>query len=792
MYYKLSIALLTLVLALPLYGQDKVSISGYVTDQENGEALIGANVYIEALNAGTITNTFGYYSLTIPKGRHDLGASYIGYTGTATTIDLMADTVLNVALSSTVELAVVEITAASSSRIAERTEMSTVEVPIKQIKNIPALLGETDVLKALQLLPGVQSGGEGQSGLYVRGGSPDQNLILLDGVPVYNANHLFGFFSVFNADAIKDVKLIKGGFPARYGGRLSSVLEINMKEGNKKDFGGSASTGLVSTKLMLEGPIGKSEKTSFIVSGRRTYIDLLLRPIIQREFRNSGSEGGTGYYFYDVNAKVNHTFSDRDRLYLSVYGGEDKFYLEDRETGQAFNDITESRLGWGNQTAALRWNHVFSPRLFLNTTATYSRYALDTRNYFGTESVSEGLEDISLSYISGIDDIALKFDFDYVPSPDHFIRFGLSGIRHDFEPGQFDLEQNIPADSYQFKTTIGQDDISAVELAAYVEDDYKINDQLKVNAGLHLSGFAVEGKFYASLQPRISGRYLLTDDLSVKGSFATMRQYIQLLAFEGIGLPTDLWLPTTERVKPQDSWQAAIGAAQNIGDGYEISVEAYYKEMTNLIAYKDGSGLFEFGDWQDRVTQGDGTSYGLEVFVQKKRGRFTGWVGYTLSWSNRQFDDLNSGEEFPFRYDRRHDISVVSSFTVRKDNTLSFTWVYGTGNAITLPTGRVGIQYPNARGVWSTTTDLFDERNNFRMNAYHRMDIGYNMFKDKGKWTRTWSVGAYNAYNRKNPFFIFSEVDRVTLPDGSSQDQFALKQASLFPIIPYVTYSVTF
>lgn len=461
-----------------------------------------------------------------------------------------------------------------------------------------------------------------------------------------------------------------------------------------------------------------------------------------------------GYYFYDLNAKVNHTFSDKDRLYLSVYGGLDKFFLEERERNQIINDVTESRLGWGNQTAALRWNHVFSPKLFLNTTATYSKYALDTRNYFGTDYGSEGIEDISLEYISGIDDIALKFDFDYVPSPEHFIRFGLSGIYHDFEPGQFDLAQNIPSDNYQFRATIGQDDISATELAAYVEDDYKVNDHLKVNAGLHLSAFAVEGSLYASLQPRVSARYLLSDDLSVKGSFATMRQYFQLLAFEGIGLPTDLWLPTTDRIRPQDSWQVVVGAAQNTGEGYEVSAEAYCKEMTNLIAYKDGSGLFEFGDWQDRVTQGDGNSYGLELFVQKKRGRFTGWVGYTLSWTYRQFDELNSGEQFAYRYDRRHDISVVSSFTVQRDNTLSFSWVYGTGNAITLPTSQVAVQYPNTRGVWTTTTDLYDDR--------------------------------------KNPFFIYSDFDSERQPDGTFEEAYVLKQASLFPLIPSITYSVTF
>lgn len=782
-----------LLLPFFLQGQEEATISGYITDLESGEGLIGANIYLNDSNTGTITNSFGYFSLTLPIGPKELNASYIGFQNQLIKLDLNKDTILDISLSSSIAMEVVEITAASSKKIEDETQMSTIEVPILQIKKIPALLGEVDVLKALQLLPGVQSGGEGQSGLYVRGGSPDQNLILLDGTPVYNASHLFGFFSVFNADAIKDVKLIKGGFPARYGGRLSSVLEINMKEGNNKSFGGKASIGLVSSKLTLEGPIGKSEKTSFIVSGRRTYIDLLLKPVIKNSFKEEGSDGSTGYFFYDLNAKVNHKFSNRDKLYLSFYGGQDKFFLEDKEVGSVINDINENDLKWGNITTALRWNHVFQPKLFLNTTATYSRYNLDTRSYFATvDSRINETEDILLNYVSGIEDFALKMDFDYVPSPRHFIRFGVHGISHQFKPGTFDLEQNIPSENYFFKTTLGQDDISSIELATYIEDDLVINDNLKANIGLHLSGFSVEDKFYASLQPRISMRYLLGNGMSAKASFANMRQYIQLLAFEGVGLPTDLWLPTTDRVKPQDSWQVAAGFAKSFENGYELSIEGYYKEMSNIIAYKDGSGLFEFTDWQDRVTQGNGTSYGLEVFLQKKQGRFTGWIGYTLSKSVRQFDELNFGEEFSYRYDRRHDISVVGSYTVKKDNTLSFAWVYGTGNAITLPTGNFSGIYPSARFNNVYQGDLYDDRNNFRMNAYHRLDLSYTLFKDKGSWNRSWSFGAYNSYNRKNPFFVYSDTDFIEDGNGNFTQTYVLKQASLFPIIPYITYSVEF
>ncbi len=781
---------------LPILIQaQKYTISGYLEDMESGEKLIAANVFDENSLDGTISNNFGFYSITLPEGQVNLKFSYIGYQDESRFFVLNRDTVMNISLSSSVELETITITAEESKRIAEETQMSIAEIPIAQIKNVPALLGEVDVLKALQLLPGVQSGGEGQSGLYVRGGSPDQNLILLDGTPVYNASHLFGFFSVFNADAIKDVKLIKGGFPARYGGRLSSVLEINMKEGSDKGFHGSGAIGLVSSKLTLEGPI-KSEKTSFIISGRRTYIDILAKPFIKSGFEDEGSEGSTGYYFYDVNAKINHVFSPEDRVYLSMYLGDDRFYFNSREKNELFtNDYTENNLGWGNLTSALRWNHVWNPKLFSNTTATFSKYELDTYVSFGEENVeTKAYQEISLDYVSGINDVSAKIDFDYLPSPNHFIRFGASAILHEFKPGSFNLRDIATETNYRFETTVGQKDIRAGEYALYLEDDWKITDKLKTNVGLHASAFSVEGEFYSSLQPRISSRFLINDELSVKASFATMRQYIHLLSLEGIGLPTDLWLPTTERVAPQDSYQFAAGLAKNIGKEYELSVEGYYKKMKNLMSYRDGSGLFEFTDWQDRITQGDGESYGAEFFLQKKQGRFSGWIGYTLSWTYREFDDLNFGERFPYRYDRRHDLSLVAQYKWTKRINLSAAWVFGTGNAVTLANSQVAGHFgdgngnvPPFGGFDSFLESFYAEKNNYRMGSYHRLDVGINFVKKKKNYSRTWSIGAYNTYARKNPFFIYQD----TFYDGV-QEQYRLKQVSLFPLIPYVTYSFEF
>lgn len=780
------INLLALLLLHQMLLGQKVTISGYVEDASSGEKLIGCNIYHKPSQSGTVTNNFGFYSITLDQAETiQLEISYIGYT--LNTLKLKGDVSqsVNVKMKGEVVFEEIEIIASKDKKIENETQMSTIDVPILQIKKIPALMGETDVLKALQLLPGVQSGGEGQAGLYVRGGSPDQNLILLDGVPVYNANHLFGFFSVFNAEAIKDVTLIKGGFPARYGGRLSSVLEINLKDGHQQEFHGDVSIGLVGSKLTLEGPINKG-KTTFLVSGRRTYIDLLAKPFIKQSFSQSGSEGDTGYYFYDVNAKVNHTFSQKDRIYLSVYGGNDKFYFNQQDKGIGARDFTDNKLGWGNLTGALRWNHVIHDKLFMNTTLTYSKYRLRTDVSLGTEFEDKSKELISLGYLSGIRDYAAKIDFDYVPSPRHFIRFGSNVILHQFNPGQFDLERISAFNGPNFKQTLGQPIKNATELALYAEDDFEITKKLKINAGLHLSGFSVDDAFYTSLQPRLSMRYLLPRGIGLKASFATMRQFINLLSFEGIGLPTDLWLPTTARVKPQESWQAAIGAAKTIGNDYEISLEAYYKRMDNLIAYKDGSGIFELTDWQDRITQGKGEAYGLELFLQKKTGKLSGWIGYTLAWNNRQFSDLNEGRSFPYRYDRRHDLSVVAIYELSKKINISGTWVYGTGNAVMLPKSRYGATSTYGNNfTYINSVEQYGDRNSYRMNPYHRLDIGINFIKTRSNRTRTWSVGAYNAYANNNPFFVYFDTDFDT-------NERVLKQVSLFPLIPYVTYSLKF
>lgn len=759
------------------------TISGYIRDAENGENLIGATVLQQGTTNGTITNTFGFYSLTLPAGEINLQLSFVGYQVKTESINLTENIRLNFDLvpGSTLEAVVVT----AEEQIEQSPQMSTIDVPIEQIKALPVLMGEADILKTLQLLPGIQSGSEGSSGIYVRGGGPDQNLILLDGVPVYNVSHLFGFFSVFNPDAINRVNVVKGGFPARYGGRLSSVIDISMKEGNNQKFSGEGSIGLISSKLTLEGPIGKNEKTSFIVSGRRTYIDILTRPIIKA---SSDGEATGGYYFYDLNAKVNHKISDNDRLYLSFYNGLDKgFGSSTYDYDNGYEEVESKEkfgLGWGNTIGAVRWNHVFGPRLFGNLTGTYSKYKFRIFSSYEdkvTDSEGSQTSEELIEYYSGVDDFAMKLDFDFLPTPAHNFKFGISSTHHDFNPGIFGYDTNSEG---QEDTVINSQQTRAFEFFGYAEDDFSITTKLRGNIGLHYSAFLVNNRYYHSLQPRVSFRYLISSDLSLKASYATMNQYIHLLTNSGIGLPTDLWVPATDKVKPQSSWQVALGAAKTF-EGYEISVETYYKEMSNLIEYQEGASFFNLGtDWQEKVTSGDGTSYGAELLIQKKTGKFSGWVGYTLSWTYRQFDELNFGEKYPYKYDRRHDISVVGIYEFSKKFALSSTWVYGTGNAITLPRSTYKTNTGNNGYYWNDEINNYGSRNDFRMAAYHRMDLGLTWNKDKKNGTRSWSLGAYNLYNRKNPFYIADGYD--------NQGNKHFYQYSLFPVIPYFRYSFKF
>ena len=788
------------------YAQKKYTISGYITDKNNGESIVGANVYCTALNLGVTSNTYGFYSLTLPEGVYDISFTFIGYQNQVKNFNF------NSAVNHDVEFElssvnIQEIVVTGEKNIVETTQTSMIEVPIEQIRTIPALLGEVDILKAIQLLPGVQSS-EGSSGFYVRGGGPDQNLILLDGVPVYNASHIGGLFSVFNADAIKNVRLTKGGFPARFGGRLSSVLEIDMREGNMKEFKGDATLGLISSKLTLEGPIIK-DRTSFIVSGRRTYADLLAGPFMP-------ASTDLTLYFYDLNAKINHKISKRDRIYLSAYMGNDAFGVDfdgsqegKGEGGESSdNGILNFGLGYGNLTSTLRWNHLFSDKLFSNTTLTYSRYSFNTNFGLTSDNTNENTA-INFDYLAGIEDLGGRIDFDYMPNPNHDIKFGTSYTYHHFFPGEVNQNINIQApdtsQNFSLDTTLNfSGNTNVHEMFFYMEDNVKITSRLKANIGLHIGSYSLANnsttdnigladkiidKNNISLQPRVSARYLLNESWSLKASYASMEQNIHLLSNSSVGFPSDIWVPAIESVPSQKSKQWAGSVSTLLLQGaYELSLEGYYKNMSNLITYKAGySNLESTESWENAVeTGGEGKAYGMELFLQKKKGKTTGWIGYTLSWADRRFDNINFGEWYSYKYDRRHDFSLVISHKFNDKWDVGATWVYGTGNAITFPqgvyTGMPQIS-PWDEQVAVDFVESYGNRNSTRLPAYHRLDFGVNKHNKRNKWDSTLSLGAYNVYNRKNPFFAYLAYE---------DNQRVAKQVSLFPIIPSISYRIQF
>ena len=797
MKFKLLLFVAFALIIIPLSAQ-RYTLSGYITDSETGEKLLNANVYDAETFKGSVSNTYGFYSLTLPKGSYTVEFSFIGYKTVKKQITLDKNQSLNLEMSSSIQLDEVVVKESRIGKQVESTRMSVTEVSIEAIKTMPVLLGEVDIIKTIQLLPGVQSGTEGSSGFYVRGGGPDQNLILLDGVPVYNASHLFGFFSVFNADAINSVTLVKGGFPARYGGRLSSVLDIRMKEGNTKKISGNASIGIISSKLTLEGPI-LSENTSFLLSARRTYIDILSRPVMAYIAAQNDANLSAGYYFQDFNLKLNHKLSDKHRLYLSAYTGKDKAYAKSKNSYSWESTNTEYEdnfdLHWGNLTSALRWNWQMSSKLFANITGTVSDYTMSTAMDFMSEDMNTNhITESSFTYNSGIRDYAGKIDFDYVPNTRHYIRFGGNLTEHTFKPGvQVLRASDSETPEYGIDTTMGNKNLIAQEYYGYFEDDIELTARLKTNVGVHISGFSVNGKDYQSIQPRASARFTLTQNWSLKAAYSQMTQYIHLLSNSSIGLPTDLWLPTTDSIKPQDAIQYAAGTAISFGE-YNLSVEGYYKTMTNLIEYKEGASFMEVDtDWDDKIEIGKGWTYGAEIMLEKKAGKTTGWIGYTYAWAWRQFDNISFGEKFPYRYDRRHDLSIAITHRFTDDIDIGANWVFGTGYAVTLPIeSYVPIHNVPAEAVnngevyWDNWGNIkhFDKRNNFRMPAYHRLDFGANFHKEIKWGKQTWSIGTYNAYNRKNPFYLDYAYNK--------RNKKVLMQYSLFPIIPSISYALKF
>jgi len=774
-----------LVFSSSVFAQEKYTLNGYIKDTLSNETLIGATINIRQLSKSILSNSYGFFSVTLPKGKYFMSIGFIGYQSKEIEIDLTENAERNFSLlPNTAVINNVTVTTRRRDNNVKTAQMGKFDLNVNTAKALPAFLGEVDILKTLQLLPGVRNAGEGNAGFYVRGGGPDQNLILLDDAVVYNTGHLFGFFSVFNADAIKNVSLIKGGMPAQYGGRLSSVVDIAMKEGNQNKTQIDAGIGLIASRFSIQGPI-KKNKASYIVSARRTYIDALAKPFIKPESDFYGS----GYYFYDLNAKMNYQFSEKDRIYFSGYFGRDKFNFNN--AARSFKTVID----WGNATATFRWNHVFSKKLFSNTTLVYNDYRF---NLDGEQNSFK----IGLS--SGIKDLNAKTDFDYFISPAHKLKFGVQYTYHTFLPNVISGTQ----DSVVF-TPANAAKKRAKEYAIYLQDDWDITNKLKLNYGIRFSRFDQVGTYtnyttdangnkidstiygkgqivqsYSGFEPRATVRYTVNEQSSFKAAVTRNLQYIHLVTNAASTLPTDLWVPSTLRVKPQISWQYAAGYFKNFNNGmFETSIEAYYKTMENQIEYKEGY-TPSLKDPEEDFVFGKGWSYGAELFINKVKGRFTGWIGYTLSFTWRQFPDLNKGNKYPSRYDRRHDLSIVGNYELSKKWRLSSVFVYGTGNAISFP--------ERFYFVGGVLTQEYSAINSYRMRAYHRLDFSATYTpqpKKQRKYSTNWVFSLYNAYSRMNPYFIYFNQEGTA---AAGDLKVTAKQVSLFPVIPSVTWNFKF
>lgn len=723
----------------------KHTISGYVFDKTSGERLIGASVYLAGSTQGTATNAYGFYSLTTDEDSCRIEVSHSGYTTYTEPVGLEEDRVRQIGLEPRVsqeQLVVIN----TEARNVPGRGVSKTGVTGAYAKSLPALLGEADVLKSLQLLPGVQSGNEGTSGLIVRGGSADQNLILLDGVPVYNASHAFGVFSVFNADAVQKVEILKSGFPASYGGRLSSVVDVRMKEGDRYRFHGEGGIGLIFSKLTLEGPIKKG-RSSFLVSARRTYADLLIKGIEAI----SHSPDKINPFFTDLNVKANFPLGRKDHIYYSLYMGQDKL-----NTSSKYSNYLDSQslysstfgFSWGNITALQRWNHEFSKKLFANFSLTYSRYRFTTdllEEYVGAGGHTTRERN---RYFSGIQDGNFRADFDYLPRPNHSIKTGISATLHRYDPGISHIEQADSGSVYE--TRINDQVLWGGEYDAYIEDDIRLSGRLRMNAGVRLSAFSVKGRVFPAVQPRITASYRLHDTWTLKASYSRMNQFIHLLTNSTIGLPTDLWVPVTARVPPQVSHHFAAGATRRFSASFEVSVEGYYKSMGHVVEYSQASGFSTAYDhWEDQVVIGRGWAFGGEAFAQKILGRWTGLLSYSIGRSVRQFPEINGGRPFPYKYDRRHEVKTALVYRPSSSFEMGASWLFFTGNAITLP---ISSYYDPFTQRY---LDVFGDWNNARMPNYHRLDLSFKFSRQKKRHLRSWMFSFYNVYNHFNPFLRY-------------------------------------
>lgn len=756
----------------------KVTLNGYVKDKDNGEELIGVMIFVKELKTGTTTNVYGFYSLSLTPGKYTIQYSYIGFEIFESEVDLTKNTALNVELSiKKKNLDEVIIKAERTNENVTSNRMSTITMKMETIKKIPALMGEVDIIKAIQLLPGVQSSGEGGSGFNVRGGSMDQNLILLDEATVYNASHLMGFFSVFNNDAVKEVKLFKGDIPAEYGGRLSSLLDVRQREGNSKRICATGGIGLISSRLTIEGPIIK-DKTSFLLAGRRSYADLFL------PFAKNKAARKNTLYFYDLNLKLNHIFNSKNRLFLSAYYGRDIVGLKQTEP---------FKMSWGNSTVTARYNHLFTDKIFSNFTFVTSNYNYD----LGIESETSGFK-----WISNLKDYTLKADMGYYITPQNTIKFGASATLHSFQPG---LTKGVGSQTIFNELQIPTS--NALEYGIFASHEIALNSLFSVNYGLRYSIFQSMGKStvynfdanyqsidstvhkkgeiyktYGGLEPRLGAKFTINEQSSVKASYSRTMQYIQLASNSTVGTPLDIWLPASPNIKPQIGDQFALGYFRNFKKNmFETSLEVYYKDLKNQIDFRDHAQLLMNPKIEGELRFGKAKAFGAEVLIRKQEGKFTGWIAYTYSRIRRTFDHINNGNPYSAPYERPNNLSIVLNYDISKRINVSATWVYASGSPITFPTGR--FVYGNI------VAPVYSDRNSFRIPDYHRLDLGVTIEgkeKPNRRYHGSWTISVYNAYNRHNTYSISLKQN----PDNPTETQ--AWRTYLFPIIPAVTYNFKF
>lgn len=822
---KFATTLLLLLSAITLNAQ-RVTVSGYVIDRKSREPIIGAYIYQPKDMKGTTSNSFGFYSMAVLKGETEIRVSFVGYMTFLFKTTIKKDTVITFLLEEGQMIEEVNVVGEARSSAA----IPPVSLSSKQVRLLPSITGEADLMKAYQYLPGISGGSEGDNSLYVRGGSPDQNLILLDDIPLYYVNHIGGLVSIFDENAVNDVAIYKGGFPARYGGRLSSVIDIRMKNGNMQKLGGEVSLGLISSKLSIEGPIVK-DKVSFMFTARKSMTDLYMRPI------SSISMDGRGYMiysFYDLNAKLNFKLSNKDRFYLSAYSGADNSILSansDYDEDDIFIDKkiadfrydAKSKYDWGNTMGCFRWNHIFGNKLFSNLTLAMSHYFYQNRsdNTIEMTATKQTTETFTYQYLSGISDRLAKLDFDYYPVNNHHIKFGGLINSHYFDTGslsqKYEINKEAVIDSMllmgdydsEIDTTYGSEAIGAFETSAYFEDEMNLFSFLTLNVGLHFANYSHDEENFQSLQPRFSVKVDLSNNLTVSASCAQMVQFIHMLTGSDTSTPTDIWLPVTSKALPEKSVQYSIGAEKTLKEkGLKITLEGFYKTMDNLIDYKLGYNLLSRSEmWYDKIeTGGTGRVYGLEFLLEKKTGKLTGWLGYTWSKNIRKFANINNGVEFPYVYDRPHDLSLIANYEFNKKVIFSASWEYQSGRRMTIGTAgydanhlytsldlpprstvnyHFNDSYRHQFGEYGyEVATIYGTKNNYKLLDYHKLNVSVHFTNQKKHGVRTWTVGIQNLYNRMNAYNVYYSTD--------DNGKIVLKKMTMFPIMPNVSYSFKF